>query len=356
MQITKGKIPCALKCVIYGPEGIGKSTFASRFPDPLFSDTEGSTKNMDVARFARPTSWTMLMEQVRYVKANPGICKTYVLDTADWAERLCVAHICAKYQQSGIEAFNYGKGYVYLSEEFGRLLNLLEDLAESGVNVVITAHAKMRKFEQPDEMGSYDRWELKLEKQTAPLVKEWADMVLFATYKTYVVASDDSGKKHKAQGGARVMHTTHHPCWDAKNRHGLTPELPFEYEQIAHCLSGGSHATSQPPHTESAPAARSVNAVADIVDTDFEEVVSAEDLKTMETAKPSPSVPKALLDLMAAEKVTEKEIQRAVAEKGYYPEDTAISNYDPQFIQGVLIGAWPQVLQMIKADRELPFQ
>lgn len=92
------------------------------------------------------------------------------------------------------------------------------------------------------------------------------------------------------------------------------------------------------------------------MDTDFEEVVSAEDLKTMETAKPSPSVPKALLDLMAAEKVTEKEIQRAVAEKGYYPEDTAISNYDPQFIQGVLIGAWPQVLQMIKADRELPFQ
>lgn len=46
----------------------------------------------------------------------------------------------------------------------------------------------MRKFEQPDEIGSYDRWEMKLTKNVAPLVKEWADMVLFANYKTFVVA------------------------------------------------------------------------------------------------------------------------------------------------------------------------
>ncbi|MEE1299148.1 MAG: AAA family ATPase, partial [Acutalibacteraceae bacterium] len=43
-NITRGVIPTAKKVVIYGPEGIGKSTFASRFPDPVFIDTEGSTK------------------------------------------------------------------------------------------------------------------------------------------------------------------------------------------------------------------------------------------------------------------------------------------------------------------------
>ena len=71
--------------------------------------------------------------------------------------------------------------------------------------MVLTAHAQIRKFEQPDELGAYDRWELKLGKktssQTSPLIKEWADMLLFANYKTFSVAVDDKGKKRKAQGG-----------------------------------------------------------------------------------------------------------------------------------------------------------
>ena len=91
-----------------------------------------------------------------------------------------------------------------------------------GVHVVLTAHAMMRKFEQPDEMGAYDRWELKLQKKTSALVKEWSDLLLFANYKTLSVATDEKGKKFKAQGGRRVIYTSHHPCWDAKNRLGHT--------------------------------------------------------------------------------------------------------------------------------------
>lgn len=210
MQIIKGKIPSAKKITIYGPEGIGKSTFAAQFPDPVFIDTEGSTKEMDVARFKKPTSWTMLLEQINYVKNNPDICRTLVIDTIDWAEAMCVEHICAKHHKDGLESFGYGMGYVYVKEEFGRFLNSLEEVVNAGVNVVLTAHAQIRKFEQPDEMGAYDRWELKLGKktssQTAPLVKEWSDALLFANYKTYSVAADDKGKKHKAQGGTREKH------------------------------------------------------------------------------------------------------------------------------------------------------
>ena len=91
MQITRGKIPSAKKTVIYGPEGIGKSTFAGQFPDPLFIDTEGSTKDIDVARLPAPTSWSMLMEEVKYTISHPEVCKTLVIDTADWAEQLCAA-------------------------------------------------------------------------------------------------------------------------------------------------------------------------------------------------------------------------------------------------------------------------
>ena len=92
----------------------------------------------------------------------------------------------------------------------------------------MTAHAKLSKFEQPDEMGHHDRWTVKTSKQVAPLIREWCDMLLFANYKTIVV-KDGDGKnaKNKAQGGRRVMYTTHHPCWDAKNRDGLADELAF---------------------------------------------------------------------------------------------------------------------------------
>ena len=225
MQITRGKIPSAKKVVIYGPEGIGKSTFASRFPDPVFIDTEGSTKDMDVARLPEASSWQMITEEIEYIRTNPNICRTIVVDTIDWAERMCVEHICQKHRKNGIEDFGYGNGYVYVAEEFGRFLNKLEEVVKAGVNVVLTAHSQVRKFEQPDEMGAYDRYELKLGKktssQTSPLVKEWADMLLFANYKTYSVATDDKGKKFKAQGGERVLYTSHHSCWDAKNRYGL---------------------------------------------------------------------------------------------------------------------------------------
>lgn len=81
MEIIRGKIPCAKKVLIYGPEGIGKSTFAAQFPEPLFIDTEGSTKEMDVARTPEPSSWIMLLDQIAYVKQHPDICKTLVVDT-----------------------------------------------------------------------------------------------------------------------------------------------------------------------------------------------------------------------------------------------------------------------------------
>ena len=111
----------------------------------------------------------------------------------------------------------------------------------------------MRKFEQPDEMGAYDRWELKLSKQCSPLIKEWADMVLFCNYKTFVVNVDNKGVQkgtNKAQGGKRVMYTSHHPCWDAKNRDNLPDELSMEYEAIKEVIEHNVSVTSKKTETD----------------------------------------------------------------------------------------------------------
>ena len=235
IHITKGKVESAKKVVIYGPEGIGKSTLASRFPDPVFVDTEGSTKELDVARYPAPMSWNDIITAVEDCAAEAP-CKTLVIDTADWAEQFCIKAVCQKNGVGGIEDFGYGKGYVYLAEEFSKLLKACDKCIESGINVVFTAHAMMRKFEQPDEMGAYDRWEMKLTKKDAPTLKEWADMVLFCNYKTDVI-TDQNTKSKKATGGRRVMYASHHPCWDAKNRYSLPDQMEMSFDGIAHLFS-----------------------------------------------------------------------------------------------------------------------
>ena len=374
MEIIRGKIPCAKKTVIYGPEGIGKSTFASKFPDPVFIDTEGSTRDMDVGRLPAPTSWNMLLEEVKYVIQNPSVCKTLVIDTADWAEQLCSVGICDKYQKTGIEDFGYGKGYVFLQEEFGRLLNLLSELAEQkGIHVVLTAHAKMRKFEQPDEMGAYDRWEMKLSKNVSPMVKEWADMVLFANYKTHVIKVDG---KNKAQGGQRVMYTTHHSCWDAKNRYGLPDEVPFAYDAIAHILGTSDETQTEVrntfPDTQNHPDASTAQPAAETAQPVSDSHAPVTEPRQMEMSfnQPKddsnasgldPRIPKNLRDLMAANQVCEWDIQNVVESRGYVPSGTPIWEYDtvnPGIVDGLLVASWDQVyaaIKEMKEKQEIPF-
>ena len=354
MNITYGIVKSAQKIVIYGPEGIGKSTLASKFPSPLFIDTEGSTKKLNVRRFDKPSSWQMLNEQIKHVVKFPDLCETLVIDTVDWAEQYCIEHVCSIHNKKGIEDFGYGNGYVYEKEEFNRFLMLLEEVINKGVNVVLTAHAQLRKFEQPDEMGAYDRWELKLGKKTSsqisPLIKEWADAVFFANYKTFAVATDDKGKKFKAQGGKRVIYTSHHPCWDAKNRDNLPDEIPMEYEAFSHILSPRSERTEIPkePPRETVKIAEHP---------EFEEILDEDPVPKFVPSAPvaaveeNDGIPKAVKDLMNLADVTENEVRKVVFERGgFYPLETPISSYDDDFINGWLVPHWDKVVEYIKTN------
>ena len=389
MNITKGKIKTALKVVVYGQEGVGKSTFASKFPDPVFIDTEGSTKQLDVARFDPPTSWEMLLSQVDHIKQNPSQFQTLVIDTADWAEKLCIKKVCDEAKKKGIEDFGWGKGYVYVQEEFGRLINKLEEVINVGVNVVVTAHAKMNKVEQPDEMGSYDRWELKLSKHCSPLLKEWADLLLFANYKTIVVNTE--GKKYKGQGGQqRIMYTTHTAAWDAKNRFSLPDVLPFDYTQIEQIIIANSlelkakslaGSKPEPCHSEERSDEESFSQVPekrsfacaqddsgeearknikkiDPLDTFIDEVKEMGVPVEVRSGYEIPDyVPKALADLMREKGITVSEIENIVAKRGYFPPGTPFKNYPQDFVEGCLIAAFPQLYEFAMQSGliDLPF-
>ena len=182
-------------------------------------------------------------------------------------------------------------------------------------------------------------------------------MVLFANYKTVAVQADKEGNKFKAQGGERVMYTEHHPCWDAKNRHGLPAILPFDYGQITHIFS-----TVQPAAPVDTPAKRAMDKLCNTAPPTSS--APAEDLtdKLVEDSEPPKTVnipagiPQALSDLMQQNSVDEEEIRLAVSQRGYFPFDMPIANYPPDFISGVLIGAWAQLYEMIINNRDLPFE
>jgi hypothetical protein len=232
LAISRGKIARPQKAVIYGPEGVGKSTLASLTPDAVFLDTEGGTHHLDVARLDAAVTWDGITATVAQLAKAAHPFRTLVIDTADWLEKRLAEHLCAKANKDSIEDFGYGKGWVLLAEEFARFLSSLDVLLARGMHVIFLAHATVKKFEAPDQAGSYDRFELKLSKQTAPLLKEWADLVLFANYVTKI-AEKDNGKVRGVGGKERVLFTTHAAAYDAKNRHGLPDKLPFTIEALA---------------------------------------------------------------------------------------------------------------------------
>lgn len=158
----------------------------------FFIDTEGGTSRLNVRRI-KCTQWDELISIVKEVIATPSVCRTLVIDTADWAESLCVDFVCNKYRKGNIEEFGFGKGYTYLADEFGEFLKLLNRLVEVGINPVVIAHGKPRKYELPEEQGQFDRWEMKLTKQVAPLIKEWSICCFSATIRL----RGNNGKQHQ---------------------------------------------------------------------------------------------------------------------------------------------------------------
>jgi len=245
MKITTGKQTRAQRVVIYGVESVGKSTFAAQFPKPLFLDIEQGTSHLDVDR-CDINSWKQLTDALAEAKATDY--KTIVVDSADWAERLCVEDLLATSKKTSIEDFGYGKGWVMVAERISRMLTSIDALIDGGKHVVLIAHSRIVKFEAPDALAPYDRYELKLSKQCSPLLKEFADELWFLRFKTKVSTSE-TGKGKGLGGKERVMLTTHSAAYDAKTRSGLAEELPLEWDSVAHLF-----ATNATPKAKAKPA------------------------------------------------------------------------------------------------------
>lgn len=240
IQITKGKVKRAVRTVLYGVAGVGKSTFASNIPDALFIDTESGTDSMDVARLPKPESWSDLQEELDFVlKEKP--CSTLVVDTIDRIENLLIQDTVQLNGKNSIEDYGYGKGYVMIQERWQKeFLFRLDKIIAAGINVVLVAHSISRKVETPEE-SAYDHWELNLSRKVAPVTRDWTDMMLFCNYDLNIVdTSNGSGiEKRKAVGNIkRKIFCNQKPQFDAKNRFGLADSYDLSFEPFRRIFEG----------------------------------------------------------------------------------------------------------------------
>jgi hypothetical protein len=236
--VTRGKQRRAQRVCIYGVESVGKTTFAANAPQPIFLDVEGGTHHLDAAR-VEINSYADLKAAVTELSQGGHEFRTAVIDSADWTEKLLIEDLLAETKKKSIEDFGYGKGWVQVAERFARLLTACDRLIDGGTNVFFIAHSQVKRVEPPDQMAAYDRYELKLSKQCSPLLKEWADELWFAQFKTKLVESESGRMKGKG-GKERILYTTHSAAYDAKTRSGLPEELALEWDGVAHLFGAAS--------------------------------------------------------------------------------------------------------------------
>ena len=241
-SITKGREAQPPRIMIYGSEGVGKSTFAALAPNPVFVQTEDGLSEIDCSKFPLAKSFDDVVLQLQAVRDEQHDYGTVVIDSLDWLERLVWDRVCADYGVKSIEKADggYGKGYVHALTYWRQIVSLLNDIrARKGMAVILIAHAAVERFEDP-EHAAYDRYTPRLHKKACSLVCEWVDAVLFASRRMRVDSTTGKAAPVGADGGERIRRTNGSPAGIAKNRFGLPTELPLSWSAFVEALKPGA--------------------------------------------------------------------------------------------------------------------
>lgn len=235
LETKKHKPP---RIIIYGSQGLGKSTFGALANNPVFIQTEDGLDAIDVPSFPLAKDYQTVMSQLGELCSAEHDFKTLVVDSLDWLEALIWAEVLRTRPTTekgvpvkNIDDYGYGKGYVYAMDLWQEYINAVNYLRnERGMMIIQTAHAHIRKFENP-ETDAYDRYEIKLHKGAAAKLQEHCDMVLFVNNFVGVKKEDKGfgGERKRAVGsGDRYIYTEERPAFLAKNRYSLPSEIPFD--------------------------------------------------------------------------------------------------------------------------------
>jgi hypothetical protein len=239
-NVTRGKIRKAALVLIYGPDGVGKSTFGANAPSPIFLGTEDGSGNLDVARFPSPKTFNDVLASIDALAKGKHEFESLVIDSLDWLEPLVWKQVCEAAKVDQIEDLGYGKGYVNALKLWGEMIERLKELrTERKMNIILVAHSQMKPHADPLTNTTYDRYTLKLNDKAAALWREYVDFVLFTNFEV-ATTTDKTGKTRAYGEGTRYIYTERRPSFDAKNRMNLPFRMPLSWDDFKRACEVGS--------------------------------------------------------------------------------------------------------------------
>lgn len=237
-EASAGLVREPYSILVYGVEGVGKTSFAANAPKPLIIGAEQGSAEIGHVQRISPSSFEDVCGVLEDLRTEAHDFRTVALDSLDWLEPLVHAAVCARGNKPSIEAFGYGKGYVEALTDWRALFKALDTLRAKGMHVILVAHSVCKLWKNPDaNQGDYDRYTLKLHDKAAGLAKEWCKAVLFANFERATV--EDGGRHKGLDTGRRLLHTRMAAAFDAKNRLWLPAEIPLGWAPFARAAEQG---------------------------------------------------------------------------------------------------------------------
>ena len=129
-DIRKFTAQLAPRILIHGAEGVGKTTIASKFPAPIFLQTEdGCPSGLEIDSFGLIDKFENVRSAIGVLASEQHPYQTVVIDSLDATEELIWHDACRSQGWSSIESPGYGKGYVIVDSWWIDLLKGLDFFA-----------------------------------------------------------------------------------------------------------------------------------------------------------------------------------------------------------------------------------
>jgi hypothetical protein len=218
---TEKKKPCVdffrYATLVYGRPGIGKTTFATSFPDAILLSCERVSKGISCYDFNADGGgvhrWEIFRKAVELLETDRSRFATVVIDTIDAAYAQAMIYACKKMGIDHPHDGAYGKGWDAVKAEF---VGTMDRLWATGRGIVFTSHAK--EVDVKSHSGEeYTRIQPTMSGQAYAFIKAKTDFVFYAEY-----------LKDAAGNPVRVLITGGDDVVDAKSAGELPRFLPLE--------------------------------------------------------------------------------------------------------------------------------